>query len=650
MTDISPPRVRALLHPQKGDVEVRPLGLSDVLFAAYRAGCSGAKYDRARKCQVVAKKRWPALRKRLADMGFAVLEDTALAKLGATPTEAAPDPELETRVREVERRTGLVLYDYQHEGVRFLSGRRGALLADEQGLGKTLQTCLALPRGASVLVVAPAVAQGVWRDAVQGPPGRPERALRPDFQVVTAKEVGTLPVPLPGRFALATFEDTVSAFRPLDRPKTVALCRGERTDAPRSIVIDPYPARLENPLPPLWKKPLSELQKLAAPHLRARLPCARRSPMVPEIRQHCARWYAACRAFERKPPAYDVLVCDEAHFLKNPKSQRNNAFRALADVAQRVWLLTGTPLPSRPPELWAVLDAADLAERAFGLFGDFATLFGAQEVAIERWDSKAKEKKTIRHLEWPKERDAEAERRISEEAQASLARVMLRRTKAQKLDLPDKVYRTVPVSISQKATTLLEQARAQVLAELGVDLALDEDVDEKVPFSAIAQVRAEVAMAKLPALLELLDLHEEAGERILVFSSHIAPLRKVAARKGWATITGETPQKERREAERAFQAGELVGIACSTLAAGTALTLHRATVEVFLDRDWVPANNAQAEDRAHRIGTDHVVTVEDLVSDHPIDRHVTEVLTRKARLIAVTFTQSSLTANEPPLP
>lgn len=630
---------------ETGDVEIRPAGyLGDAFFAAYRAATSGTKYDRKKKCQVTAPKRWPALKTKMLDMGFQVYEDAKLSQLvasGIHRKKVFSDPTLDTRVAEAEERTGYELYDYQREGIDFLSARKGALLADEQGLGKTLQTSLAIPPHISVLVVSPAVAQLVWRDALHGPPDKAHLALRPELEIVAAKQVGTLPQPRPGVLALATYEDTVRAVSPVRKVEVrLPWCVGvvsQEVSLNLCERLNVEPCTRAKPPEKLLNKQLTALQLLAAPHLRARTVCPERSAMVPRIKQHCAARYALVRTFRKKAPAYDLVIADEAHYLKNPKSQRNQAFRALSDAAQRVWLLTGTPLPSTPPELWAVLDAADIANEAFGSFDEFSVLFGAREELIETWDRVKKEKKKIKFLSWPTDRAPDLEEKLSEEASASLAGLMLRRTKKGKLDLPDKMYRTVPVVLPKRVDALMEKARAQVLAELGVDLAADEELDQKVPFQMIASTRAAVAEAKIPALLELLDLHEEAGEKVLVFSAHLEPLRKVAERKGWASITGETPAAERREAERAFQAGELHGLACSIRAAGTALTLHRATVEVFADLDWVPANNAQAEDRAHRIGTDHVVVVEHLVSDHAIDRHVTDVLTRKTRLITTTF-------------
>jgi SNF2 family DNA or RNA helicase len=76
-----------------------------------------------------------------------------------------------------------------------------------------------------------------------------------------------------------------------------------------------------------------------------------------------------------------VVVADEAHYLKSSKSGRTRSFRAMAskvrDAGGKVWLLTGTPLLNKPPELWSVLSAADLARDAFGNWDEFMYQFSA---------------------------------------------------------------------------------------------------------------------------------------------------------------------------------------------------------------------------------------------------------------------------------
>jgi SNF2 family DNA or RNA helicase len=103
-------------------------------------------------------------------------------------------------------------------------------------------------------------------------------------------------------------------------------------------------------------------------------------------------------------------------------------------------------------------------------------------------------------------------------------------------------------------------------------------------------------------------------------------------RAGWVAIIGGSTL-DRGQVQRDFQAGKYRGLAGTIGAASTALTLTLATRELFIDRAWVPADNDQAEDRAHRIGQTAGLIIVDLVAEHPIDRHVHILNHRKRGII-----------------
>jgi len=106
-------------------------------------------------------------------------------------------------------------------------------------------------------------------------------------------------------------------------------------------------------------------------------------------------------------------------------------------------------------------------------------------------------------------------------------------------------------------------------------------------------------------------------------------------RPGWGCIAGDVAANERRSLEHDFEAGRLKGLAATIGAGGVALTLVRASHALFVDLDWRPALNVQAEDRLVRVGqTANSVLIKRLLLDHPLDRHVMEVLAKKMRVIA----------------
>src|SRR5262245_5578154 len=130
-------------------------------------------------------------------------------------------------------------------------------------------------------------------------------------------------------------------------------------------------------------------------------------------------------------------------------------------------------------------------------------------------------------------------------------------------------------------------------------------------------------------MLELVEQFEDQGGPLVVFSAHREPIEALAARGGWGVITGGTEPRRRQEVVDAFQAGRLKGVGRTIQAGGTGLTLTRASTALFVDLDWTPANNLQAEDRVCRIGqrAGHVRIIR-MVSDHPLDRRVLRVLAR----------------------
>ncbi len=522
----------------------------------------------------------PALR----EAGWDLAPDEAAAATLAAAEEAQGEgwrPPGFALVREALQRKGRDFRPYQVEGARWLGRERGAILADSPGLGKTIQLLALLePEVGRAVVVGPKNAIPEWTAQV--------REYRPDLRAVKAKGRGGMPAPQPGEVCLGTLESL--------------------------------------------------------------------APAPPEL-------------------AGALLACDEAHALKGDTAQRDRFCawsRAALAAGGRVVLLTGTPiLNADPTELWRMLDAAGRAEDTLGPLAGLRALFAHEVEALEVPDRSPRAKAAVQRIldqhgarsfaQLPKaERDralALSYRRVervrwsgdhSPEVGDRLRRAVLRRTKEQVArDLPplqraDRAARIAPGALA-------ELQAADVARRLAERLAAAEDASERgdvealealAESPAIATARRLLASAKLPALGDLLDELEAAGEPALVFSAHVAPLLQVVAERGegWGAIHGGTSEEARAELRDRFQAGDLRGLALSIRAASEALTLTRSAYVVFLDLDWVPAKNEQAEARAHRLGQARPVTVLRLVADHPVDRRIAALLRDKgqfqARLLA----------------
>lgn len=309
------------------------------------------------------------------------------------------------------------------------------------------------------------------------------------------------------------------------------------------------------------------------------------------------------------PPSNPLLIYDEAHRGKGGKrTLRGKRFLALRDAAfdagGRVLLLTGTPLINKPKELKAVLDLAGLFKEAFG--------------------------------SWPKFNAAFPEGRAPRpEAAEGLRKVSLARLREDVLpDLPTKTWQEIEAPIGGEMERKLDAIAAE-LASKGFPIeTLNRDaLKEPVVFELISRIRAALATAKIPAMLEVVEQHEEEEQPLVVFSAHRAPIDLLGKRKGWATITGDTPAEERTEIVRRFQGGDLLGIAGTIRAMGVGVTLTHAHRCLFVDLDWTPAGNSQAEDRLCRIGQQSAVLITTLIARHEMDHRVTQILQEKKVII-----------------
>ena len=323
--------------------------------------------------------------------------------------------------------------------------------------------------------------------------------------------------------------------------------------------------------------------------------------------------------------AWSGLVFDEAHYLKNYRSQRHrlsmDLVKAVGDEAV-VHLLTGTPLTSRPRDLFPLLQ---LARHALGRsFVSFAKRYCDGYKGEYGWV-------------------ADGASNI-EELTVQLHGIMLRRTKAEVLDLPPKIRSWFDVEVASRVVRELSEAVTELLQTISrrgqAELA-GETVEERRSrqgwiMGQLTTARNRLAIAKVRSTIPFVENALEQGEKVLVFSCFLAPvntLRKHFGSKAVA-ITGEVPASERQQRADRFQEDDSVQVlAAQITAGGVGLNLTAARQVVFNDLDWVPVNHWQAEDRAYRIGQQQAVNVTYMVGSNTIDEFVKTVLETKSALI-----------------
>lgn len=328
-------------------------------------------------------------------------------------------------------------------------------------------------------------------------------------------------------------------------------------------------------------------------------------------------------ALQKMP--WHLAVMDEAQNIKNAKSQAARCARAL-DARHRL-CLTGTPMENHLGELWSLFDFL-----MPGFLGDAECFRRAFRNPIER------------------QRDAER--------QALLARrlepLMIRRTKdAVARDLPPKTELLHHIEIEGAQSDLYETIRAmmdrrvrEAIASQGMDRSHIVVLDALLKLRQVCchplLLKAEAAResadsAKLRFLMEeLLPELLEEGRRILLFSQFTGMLALIEtalrqAGVAFVKLTGST--KDRVTPVRQFQDGEVPVFLISLKAGGSGLNLTAADTVIHYDPWWNPAAEAQASDRAHRIGQQKPVFIHKLICAGTIEDKILELQRTKAALL-----------------
>ncbi|MGW0790473.1 DEAD/DEAH box helicase [Streptomyces sp. NPDC002911] len=322
--------------------------------------------------------------------------------------------------------------------------------------------------------------------------------------------------------------------------------------------------------------------------------------------------------------SWGMVVADEAQHVKNPHSATARQLRTIGGRARVA--LTGTPVENNLSELWAILDWT--TPGLLGRLGTFRTRYAS---AVEGGN------------------DPGAAERLT-----SLVRpFLLRRRKSDPgiaPELPPKTETDRAVSLTAEQTGLYEAVVRETLEEIsGADglarrglvlkllTALKQICNHPAQYLKEEQPRIVDRSGKVELLDELLDTILAEGASVLVFTQYVRMARLLEqhlAARGVLTqfLHGGTPVAAREAMVNRFQAGEAPVFLLSLKAAGTGLNLTRAGHVVHFDRWWNPAVEAQATDRAYRIGQTQPVQVHRLIAEGTVEDRIAAMLARKQGL------------------
>ena len=309
--------------------------------------------------------------------------------------------------------------------------------------------------------------------------------------------------------------------------------------------------------------------------------------------------------------AFDMIVLDEAQFIKNRDAARAKAaFNLQGDFRM---VTTGTPVENRLGEFWSIFNFINP-----GLLGPYKTFQQIYEKGIQLFgDTMA-----LDSLRW------------------KVKPFLLRRTKDETLDeLPPRTEIIRYCEMSREEAAFYEMRRRQAKNMLAQSDSKQQMMELITALTALRQAAChprliepdlQIDSAKLACLKDILAELKDGGHQALIFSQFVKFLTIVRQWLDEQGITyqymdGSSTARQRTAAVSAFQAGESDLFLISMRAGGFGLNLTAADYVVHLDPWWNPAVEDQASDRVHRIGQTRPVTVYKIVTKGTVEEKVLQI-------------------------
>jgi SWI/SNF-related matrix-associated actin-dependent regulator 1 of chromatin subfamily A len=318
---------------------------------------------------------------------------------------------------------------------------------------------------------------------------------------------------------------------------------------------------------------------------------------------------------------FDLVIIDEAHYVSNAQAQRTKIIMDLTKEIKKLWLLTGTPMTSRPMNYYNILKLIDSPVSqnwmayAIRYCGGYQFRVGNKKV----WNVTG-----ASNLEELRERTS---------------RQILRRLKTDVLDLPEKIITPVYLRLKSK---LYEELMGEYYD--WYTNRQDESKSLSIQFTKLTKVRQVIAEEKIKTTIELAENIIEQGKKVIIFSNFTDPIKKIYEHFGKTAVylDGSTSKPARQDAVDKFQTSDKIKVFCGNLkAAGVGLTLTEGEAVIMNDLSFVPAEHAQAEDRAYRYGQKNNVSIFYPLFENTIEGVIYDILIKKKQIIGTVMGDTS---------
>jgi SWI/SNF-related matrix-associated actin-dependent regulator 1 of chromatin subfamily A len=311
---------------------------------------------------------------------------------------------------------------------------------------------------------------------------------------------------------------------------------------------------------------------------------------------------------------FDLVVVDEAHYIKNAQAQRTKLINDIVKNVDRIWLLTGTPMTSRPIDYYNLLSLVDspVAKNWMAYVIRYCQGYQFKVGPRKVWNVMGASN--------------------LEELRDRTLGLTLRRLKEDVLDLPDKIITPVYLRLKSKEYE-------EVMGEYynWYEKNPEESKSLTVQFTKLTKIRQIIANEKITQTIELTENILEQDKKVIIFCNFTESLNKIVEHFGKAAVKvdGSMSKPERQHSVDEFQDNPKVKVFVGNIkAAGVGLTLTAAEAVIMNDLSFLPSDHAQAEDRAYRYGQKNNVLVYYPIFENTIEGIIYDILNNKKQVIA----------------
>lgn len=337
---------------------------------------------------------------------------------------------------------------------------------------------------------------------------------------------------------------------------------------------------------------------------------------------------------------FELIILDESHYIKEGKAKRTKLALQICKLADRVILLTGTPMLNKPKELMTQFKAIN----KMGEFGsDWEFLNRYCDPKSNGFGMDFNGASNIPELKEKMERFSI--RRLKKDVLKDLPDKMINTTY---LDLPEpKAYRNIEDEAtnhiidsddqyslfykSLKGLTKEKRVEKIIRSKMNGDF---KDMTSNV-LVQIEKLKQESARQKVIASADIFAEYISNNKKVVVFCTHKKTVKDLKILyPNSVMITGEVKTEDRMKAIDRFEnKPEILFLFATMQTTGTGFNLTASSEVLFMEFGWTPAEHKQCEDRCWRIGQKHKVNVNYLIAKGTIDEDIIEVLNNKSEVI-----------------